>query len=222
MVVLWIWATHVPSVITPQDRAALTQMLGPLALEMRGAALDYDQQIALIAQVQKAVIAASPEYRRIPPGQSREPADLLRIGHGYCFDRGRSIDKALRMLGFEARYAALYSRKGSLLETVLTRGGEGVRSHVAIEVLTQRGWLAVDTVNPWIALDESGAPLALKDLEDGLRAQALPDEEAAIYFLYKQPFYSFYGLYSRHGHAYPPYLPLPDVDWLGFVRGVVA
>ena len=36
-----------------------------------------------------------------------------------------------------------------------------------------------------------------------------------------RPFTYLFGLYSRHGRFYPPYTPVPDLDWgqLGYNFG---
>ncbi len=202
---------QVPRALTPIDKIAVRAMVSNAVLETSPE--NYDAEIALIRDIQSAIFRTAPVYKAIPKNAPREPAHLVKAQHGHCFDRARSLDKALRMAGFKTRYAALYStdKTESALHALFSKGGDDVRSHAAVEVLTERGWLVVDTVNPWLALDADNNPLSLADLQSGMMAQAILGD---VYFIYKAPFTYVYGLYSRHGRAYPPYNFIPDVNWL--------
>ena len=37
--------------------------------------------------------------------------------------------------------------------------------------------------------------------------------------LFSKPFVYLPGLYSRHGQFYPPFTPIPDVNWRDFIAG---
>lgn len=207
----------VPRALTERDALFLEKILGDAGLPEAGAAARYEDELRRIKDVQRAVFAASPLYKLIPASHPREPEDLYTMKQGYCFDRARTIDKALRLRHFRTRYASLYStdKTGSAFRSLLTAGGGDVRSHAVVEVLTARGWLVVDTVNPWISLDKDGQPLGLAALE-AMAARgnhAAMADEGGAYFLYMKPFTFVYGLYSRHGRFYPPYTPFPDVNW---------
>lgn len=210
VVVVVLWMHQVPREITAQDDAAIAEILG--ADISADDITDYMLELAVIGRAQRAVLNIAPVYLKIPKGQSREPADLLAAGHGYCFDRARSMDKILRSIGFETRYASLYSidKAGSPLKALMRKGGDDVRSHAVVEVLTSRGWLVMDTIHPWLAQDAERNPVGLADLKDGVMARGLGEN---VYFLYKMPFTYVYGLYSRHGRAYAPYNLIPDVNW---------
>jgi len=209
-ILVLIFVHQVSLRINPLDALTLKWVVGADIIK-QGVPPTYDEQVDVIRAVQDAVFRVSPVYKAIPKGEPREPADLMGAGHGYCFDRARSIDKALRHIGFKTRYASLYSinKTGSPWKSLLTKGGDDVRSHAAVEVLTTRGWLVVDTVNRWLAQRFDGSPIGFADLEDGTLAGGLDGD---IYPLYKAPFTTVYGLYSRHGMAYPPYNRVPDIN----------
>lgn len=113
---LWLWAavtllmaifgslatyTNVSVEITTDDVGAFAELgLNKFILH-----LTYEQEISLIRKVQLMVFERAPinSIEGIPNYQSREPSDLLRIGKGLCYDRSRTIDKALAYLGFETR-----------------------------------------------------------------------------------------------------------------------
>lgn len=73
-----------------------------------------------------------------------------------CYDRSRTLDKALTYMGFKARYVFLLYRKDfPLFETLIRRGHP---SHAVTEVKTSRGWLYVDSNQAWIAVNRAGQP----------------------------------------------------------------
>lgn len=69
--------------------------------------------------------------------------------------------------------------------------------------------MLVDSNRPWLGLANNGKPIDLQDLAemDQRKLVGSPDE------IFDQPFTWVYGLYSRHGRFYAPYLPVPDVNW---------
>lgn len=207
----------VSGTLTDTDRVFLGKMFTDAGLKDTQAFETFEKELQAIGGIQRAVFTASPAYRLIPVGHTREPEDLYKMKQGYCFDRARSIDKALRLMNFKSRYASLYStdKTGSAIRSLITAGGGDVRSHAMVEVLTSKGWLVVDTVNPWLALDNEGNPLGLEDLQTMAESSDFSSLKHAenAYFLYKKPFTYVYGLYSRHGQFYPPYAPFPDINW---------
>ncbi len=83
--------TNVSTKLTAADVAVFTA----IGLRKPGASLSFEQQIALIRQVQAEIFARAPMGDGIPEYEAREPADLIRHGKGLCFDRSRTLDKAL-------------------------------------------------------------------------------------------------------------------------------
>lgn len=66
-------------------------------------------------------------------------------------------------------------------------------SHALTEAKTAEGWVMVDSNTRWI-----GPPAISSQLPPAILAR---------------PHALIYGLYSRHGRFYWPYLPIPDVNW---------
>ncbi|MBB3188800.1 transglutaminase domain-containing protein [Halomonas cerina] len=213
----YLWVTQVDNTVTADDRRAIEQALGP-ALERRFPeaisvdALRFTEEIAFIRTVQRGVLEVVPVDAGIPHGMSREPADLLERGKGLCFDRSRFMEKALRRYGFETRHVAIYStaKTGSALKSLLT---PQVRSHAVTEVMTSRGWVVVDSNEPWVSLGKHDQPLSIADIAALDRAEMgkalLTPPRSSIY---AEGFTFVYGLYSRHGKFYPPYDVVPDVQ----------
>ena len=169
---------------------------------------NFAAEVHAIAAVQRQILAAAPLDHGIEEGRSRELSDLLKRGSGSCFDRSRSIETVLNLAGFNTRHASIYTLEGgtSPLTALITRD---TPSHALTEVKTSRGWMLVDSNEPWLGLTETGDPVDLQELAemDQRDLTARPDK------IFSQPFTWVYGVYSRHGRFYEPYLPLPDVNW---------
>ncbi|MGE4313558.1 MAG: transglutaminase domain-containing protein [Pseudobdellovibrionaceae bacterium] len=222
-----IYLSQIPTGITPTDKAALETIYttsGYPHLIDNKAPAEFTEQIAQIREVQKAVLQISPTLQKIPVNAPREPEDLLKAGHGQCSDRARSILKGLELLGYRARFAAIFSfDQTHMPPEQLARQIDDVRSHALIEVLTAKGWLFVDTNEPWVSLDENGNPVSLQqwqDVSDRTHFKWSASNEGQIYWLMKSSdLMVIYGLYSRHGLFYPPFTPyIPDINWRELVQ----
>lgn len=214
------WWLDVDQEPTAEDRAAIAEMLRRAG---HGALADFrrpdgfEAEVATALAVQDAVLAAAPLDRGIALGREREPAALLRLGYGLCYDRSRAIEKALALFGLQTRHASLYGTgDGGALAALLTPGAD---SHALSEVRTERGWMTLDSNARWLGLTADGAPLALTEL-DRKSAAAVPPDYARQppTPLIVEPRVTVYGLYSRHGGFYPPFLPVPDVDFGQLLR----
>ena len=182
--VVTLWQHDVSTVVTEADAKAIRAIVG--TLPTRNGTLDRD--VFIVRAVQHAVLSAAPRDIGIPLGQSREPADLLAARAGLCYDRSRTIEKALRLAGFDVRHVFMW------------RAGDG--SHAVSEALTADGWLVVDSNEPWVSL-VAGRPVALGEF-----AEAGIDPPHGSY-----GGFAIAGLYSKHGQFYPPFTPIPDVSW---------
>ena len=87
-------------------------------------------------------------------------------------------------------------------------------SHAFTEVLTQKGWMVVDSNDRWISIDSKNNPVSIAQIKlsaegaaDFAWSQIPPNKK------YMNPFIFVYGLYSRHGQFYPPYNFIPDVNY---------
>jgi len=210
LVVLWIHA--VPVSVTEEDRTAADSLLKDLPAANEEST--YDDQISFIAAVQDAVLKVAPVNKGIPFGESREPSDLIEAKQGLCFDRSRAIEKLLRSRGFEARHVFVLSKKDSpsALKSFFT---PGVKSHAVTEVKTSRGWLVVDSNTRWMSLDADGSPVGMAGLTEASGPKGKIEWKEPPPEIYERiyPFVFIYGLYSRHGEFYPPYDPVPDVNY---------
>lgn len=181
----------------------------------------FEQEIKIIADVQKSVLNVSPLRDHdpgIPFGHTREPQDLYEVKHGLCSDRSRVIEKVLKYYGFKTRHISAYfiNKKTSPLKALTTRRSP---SHAVSEVLTSKGWLVITPNHAWLPIDDQNNPVSIKQIqaatENGTPINwAFPKPPDAIYFA---RFVYIYGLYSRHGQFYPPYNAIPDINYKEFM-----
>jgi len=212
-----VFVTNDVSTALTEDDAAYAERIlretGHGDLVDQKPATSFGEQVNTILAVQDAVLSTAPKNKGLPLGQPRELRDLYEAKRGLCYDRSRAIEKVLSHLGYEVRHAAVYSTEdgSSRLKALLK---QKARSHAVTEVKTEHGWLVIDSNRRWIGLTSDGQPVALGALQDKSAEQAwdtrLQEDMSPIL---TGPYTYLYGLYSRHGRFYPPYTPIPDVDW---------
>lgn len=176
----------------------------------------FEDQLATIGAVQRAILDAAPVDRGIPPGRGRELPELLRAGHGLCFDRSRAIETVLRVAGYDVRHVSIYSLAGgrSAIRALVT---PRTPSHAVTEVRTAKGWMVVDSNIPWLGLTKNGEPVSI----EALRSADQSGLAAPPYPLFRGGEFTWvYGLYSRHGEFYPPYNFVPDVNWREMAQNI--
>lgn len=203
--------SEVDNSITAEDKQYIPKYLEgiPALPENR----TYDNELDLIIQIQNSVLSKAAHNNALPLATTREPKDLFTAKAGLCYDRSRAIEKILRYVGFETRHIAIYSTKktGSFLKSLTT---PGVASHAVTEVLTQKGWLVVDSNHRWVSLDSNNNPVPISQIQlmaagsNNISWNQEPPNKK-----YLQPFTYVYGLYSRHGKFFPPYNFIPDVNY---------
>ena len=217
--------------ITVEDKIYIRRILQDAGTraDIPGARKDFSAEINTILAIQNSAFVTAPETSLLPKDQPREPKDLYHAKTAYCSDRARYIDKALRLYGFETRYASLYQKMPgkNFFQIMLTRTHDGTQSHALVEVKTSKGWLVVDTRNRWISLDIHNDPVSLVALENFAEMQRWPQwsplSKEKKYALLERPFYILYGFYSRHGRFYPPYTPnIPDIDYSQFLLNLTG
>lgn len=200
--------------VSDEDRQYVPEYLAGVPLPPDpGEARRYDQEIAFIRAIQSAVLRIAPLNEGLPLDAPRELRDLALARRGLCYDRSRAIEIILRYAHFNVRHIALYSTTGtrSALRSLIT---SGVPSHAVSEVQTARGWLVVDSNDPWLSLDVNGAPVAMQTIQAAAAGAQHPQwKTPPPNAIYTQSFTFVYGLYSRHGRFYPPYDFIPDVNY---------
>ncbi len=202
--------TNVPSELSGAEISFFEQKIGHLKNDSE----DYESELQVISKINIHILQLYPIGEGIPLSTSREPLDLDTHGTGLCYDRSRTLYKAYRWAGFEARQTFLmypYDKSGNKINSILAFIAKETTSHAVVEVLTKNGWLVVDTNTPWISISVDGAPISASEItaQKG-RLKNTP-------WNYDRDFVSIYGLLSRNGLMYPPYTFLPDLNWREFI-----
>lgn len=159
---------------------------------------DFNAQVLAIRAIKGAVMPAGPDTGVIPA------------------NRARILDKAYRFLGYESRYASVFEAAdtSSALSAVLRSGTKTGRSHAVLEVKTDKGWMLVDTLPPFVAVTKDNDPVSLRRLQDEV-ANGTPiiwqEDVGQPYTLLQKKFVIVYGLYAWRGFA-----SFPDINWPEF------
>jgi hypothetical protein len=207
--------SNVSTEITRDDQDAFASIDVPFPIKPPTQSLTFESQIKLIRALQSKVFERAPllaDDAGIPLYEAREPKDLFRYRHGLCFDRSRTLDKLINYYGFETRHVyVLYKENRSFIGALFAYGHP---SHAVTEVKTSKGWILVDSNNPWIAVTNTNEPINTN------QAQFHVDELSGIPDYFKKPYWVIVGLYSKRGQFYKPFIPFPQLNWPTFFHWV--
>jgi hypothetical protein len=139
--------------------------------------------------------------------------EVIELNTACCFDRSRITEQALQIYGFKVRHVHLNetSKRGYLNLLI-----PNTSSHAVSEVLTSKGWLGVDSNEPFLLLNENNYPNTYeKAIANGVI------NSYSKFPLYKKPMTYVIGLYSRNGTFFEPYFPyLPEINSNDFFRNL--
>lgn len=138
---------------------------------------------------------------------------VLSENTACCFDRSRIIEQSLQFYGFKVRHVFLIQSSNLGLLTIVLKKSY---SHAATEVLTSKGWLGVDSNEPFILIDKNKLPNTYPEaISNGLLSK-LTDN-----IFYKKPIIYIIDLYSRNGTFFEPYIPyLPEINIINFIKNI--
>ena len=192
---------------TSADSTAVARLLDEAHLPLT-TTRTFAEDITLIRALQDRVLQLAPVNEGIPLGRSRELTDLARAGHGLCYDRSRAMEMALRVVGFDVRHVYVFApdigdaRWRDLVHRQLP-------SHALTEVRTQRGWVMLDSNTPWIGLRADSSVVGVAAYPKELRARRVPLLRNLVML---REYKYLFGLYSRHGRFFAPYISIPDFN----------
>ena len=173
----------------------------------------YKQEIKCIKTIQesqlKLITGTACRGKYINLGSK----EVIKVNTACCFDRSRITEQALQIYGFKVRHVHLNetSKRGYFNLLI-----PNTSSHAVSEVLTSKGWLGVDSNEPFVLLDENNYPNTYaKGIANGLI------NSYSQFPLYKKPLTYVIGLYSRNGTFFEPYLPFtPELNSNDFFRNL--
>lgn len=200
-----LFAGSVDNTLTDSDRNAISKLGSlPQCQYIRS----FKDEVACASAVQQSIRTLLPENRcpTVDASLSVEPASFITRGYGCCYSRARFTEKALNYYGFKTRRVAIHADgpfgiPGTLMPSTA--------SHATTEVLTRRGWMGVDSNEPFILLTRSGQPVTFKNYKEHLSELEHPPQPADFY---QHDLSVVYGLYSRHGMFHGRPLPSPEFN----------
>ncbi len=210
-VALLLAANGVSTQVSEEDRQVITELgVDDHCIGVHS----YGDELECVEAVQSAIFERYPDVSDafVRGVTGHRVTDYDERGYGSCYDRAKLIEQTLRHYGFEVRRVALYEGQDSPLGYVRP----GIRSHALSEVRTSKGWLVVESIEPFMGVDEQGMPHSVADIRRGLRAGEVDDETFAAAIpedFFDGEFVYVYGVYSRHGYFFEPHIPVPEVDW---------
>ena len=81
--------------------------------------------------------------------------EVIKKNTACCFDRSRITEQALQIYGLKVRHVHLnHTEKRGYFNLLIP----GTPSHAVTEVLTSRGWLGIDSNEPFILVDKDNVP----------------------------------------------------------------
>jgi hypothetical protein len=211
-VVYVVLAGSVSKALSPRDLEAIATLNADTACARLGS---FEREIRCIRFIQRTVQAKVPNRRCAGWGTNIEPMDFLERGYGCCYDRAQFMAKALEHYGIATRHVALHERRFGILSLAVP-GGE---SHATTEVRTSKGWMGVDSNDPFLLLTRDGRPVTYAHLRE-FPHNAFADQPRTWRF-FDRPVQVTYGLYSRHGGFHGVRLPAPEINYPEFFRYTV-
>lgn len=218
-----LYCSAVDITVTPEDRFYARMIMQEYDDVYVDAALTtYEEEIDLVHAIQMAVLRVSKGEGAISKNSERNPKDLYFLKRGACHDRSYVIEKILRSYGFRTRHISSYA-VGDGQSSLIALLTPGTSSHAVSEVMTQKGWLVVDSNSPWLSLDSHDNPISIEGVRRDVHEKKITWNSRYVLAMnehFRHRFTYVIGLYSRHGKFYPPYNAIPDINWREFIYGM--
>jgi hypothetical protein len=167
----------------------------------------FQDELSCIQAIQGSIKTLVPNMNCAARGQTIEPFEFLQRQYGCCYDRARYTEKALSRYQFKTRHVAIYDMSDYGVFGLFM---PGTLSHATTEVYTQKGWMGVDSNEPFVLITRSNQVLSYKDFKQHPYTLKYPVEPRNFY---SKNLLVVYGLFSRHGMFHGPNLPAPEFNF---------
>ena len=169
----------------------------------------FEEEIICIQNIQKAQLNLIEGTKCRGKYINLGSIEVINENTACCFDRARITEQSLQIYGFDVRHVHLNETANRGYFNLLI---PGTKSHAVSEVLTSKGWLGVDSNEPFILLDKDKRPYTYeKAISSGVI------NFHSEFDLYKKPLTYVIGLYSRNGTFFKPYLTFfPEINLKDF------
>ena len=115
----------------------------------------YEKEIICIKSIQDAQLDLIEDTECRGKFINLGSIEVISKNTACCFDRSRITEQALQIYGFQVRHVHLNQTANRGYFNLLIKGSS---SHAVTEVLTSRGWLGVDSNEPFVLLNENNYP----------------------------------------------------------------
>lgn len=211
LVIAVFLATNVDNHITPEDEIYLDKIRIEGNIPKSADGVGFEGELRYINLILVWLDGWVSGEVGIPINFTREPKDLYYSHSGLCYDKSRLLEKLLRSAGFKTRHLSAFRKIGeeSKIRILMTPGSP---SHALTEVLTSKGWMVITSNRFQYFVDEQGEPMTMEDIQR--TPEKFKAKDPGFIEFISTPFFYINGLYSRHGRFYPPFLPVPDINWV--------
>lgn len=197
-------AGHVSKDLTNEDKIAIQKLdVDNQCLEVHS----FNHEITCIRAIQTAIAELVVNTQCADRGTTIEPLEFLNRSFGCCYDRARFTEKALSYYDFDTRHVAIYDRTK---HGAFSFFAPGIPSHATSEVLTSKGWMGVDSNEPFVLLTTDNRVLTFENFKS-YEGQLRYDLEPKTF--YSNELLVIYGLFSRHGMFHGPNLPTIEFNF---------
>ena len=176
--------------------------------------ISYDDEINCITSIQESQLSLIKGVKCRGKYINLGSKKVIQENTACCFDRSRITEQALQYYGFKVRHVFL--NQTSSLTNYMSLLIPGSPSHAVTEVFTSKGWMGVDSNEPFILIDNTNQPYTYSEaISNGLIKELTNNE------FYQRPIINIIGMYSRNGTFFKPYLPnIPEVNIFDFLSNI--
>jgi hypothetical protein len=199
------------------------EKLGPK--NNRSAKIDELEEIARINNLYNIFINKNVDISRGLMPDSLTISEMILVKSSQCYHTTIIFEALLKYRGFKTRHAFLAKNDDNLPKwyTVIK---PNLSSHAVLEVKTKNGLLLIDPYQNWQAITKDNKQISLQEVyQKGINTFKWKKDihPALLSTVYNYKFEYYYGLYSRHGLFFKPYLKyFPDIDWKIFAYNFVT
>ncbi len=174
--------------------------------------MQFEEKLFFINSIQKKIIGTEYQNRPISQNNEREPEDYYNFRPNSCFDNSRIMQRILKYFKIKTLQVAIYHKQTSYSWLQILFKPK-LPSHSVTIAIIDRKYILIDSTNNFISIKNDNNIINIKDLNTFYNSNWKFEKPHPIF---KNKFFFIYGLYSRHGKFYKPYLYFPDINYSEF------
>ena len=167
-----LWSFSSGPVTTEEDKKYLNAFINRWGIkeDSKSIGANYEREIAFISKIQDSVFKViRGDGYPIPKEEVGNIRYYATVGKGACYDRALMMEKIFSLYQFKTRHAFLYFNNDSTPIRKLDIFNKRLLSHALLEIKTSKGWMAIDTRNAWLGLNENTEPMDLHEIRTHCR-----------------------------------------------------